>query len=82
MCYHGYELPRPPTMAAKFVQESASVHGHCDCIVHLWVGLSRRFPVLAISVSQLYCVRSCLLLDSETSAELGEAEISDDAKSF
>ena len=26
------------------------------------------------------CIRSCLLLDSEASAELGEAEISDDAE--
>ena len=28
------------------------------------------------------CVQSCLLLDSEASAELGEAEISDDAECF
>ena len=28
------------------------VHGRCDCIERLWVGLSKQFPVLAISVSQ------------------------------
>ena len=28
------------------------------------------------------CVQSCLLLESEASAELGEAEISDDAECF
>ena len=57
------------------------VHGRCDCIVHLWLGLSKRFPVLAVSVSQL-CIRSYLPLDSEVSAELGEAYISDNAESF
>ena len=28
------------------------------------------------------CIQSCLLLDSDASAELGEAEISNDAESF
>ena len=64
-----------PRMAAKFVQESAwplpSVGGSEQAVS----STSRlREPTL--------CVQSCLLLDSEASAELGEAEISDDAECF
>ena len=44
---HGYQLPCP-TMAANLCRK---VHGRCDCVVHLWVGLSKQF--LAIPVSQL-----------------------------
>ena len=68
-----------PTMAAKFVQESAwALRLHCA-----FVGGSEQ---VVSSTSRLreptLCVRSCLLLDSEASAERGEAEISDDAESF
>ena len=63
-------------MAAKFVQGSA------------WALRLRRASVggseqAVSSTSRLReptpCVQSCLLLDSEAPAELGEAEISDDA---
>ena len=73
MCYHGYELPPPPQWSQNLYKK---VHGHCDCFVHLWVGLSKRLPVLATSISQL-CAFSL-----EASAELGEAEISADAEPF
>ena len=66
-------------MAAKFVQESAwALRLHCAS-----VGGSEQ---AVSSTSHLHeptlCIQSCLLLDSEASAELGEAEISDDAESF
>ena len=77
-CCHGYQLPRP-TMAAKFVQESA---WGCDCVVCLWVGLSKRFYSTSCLREPTLCTQSCLLLDSEASAELGKAEISDDPECF
>ena len=68
-----------PTMAAEFVQESAwALHLRCAS-----VGGSEQ---AVSSTSRLHeptlSVQSCLLLDSEAAAELGEAEISDDAESF
>ena len=58
------------------------MHGRCDCVVCLWVGLSKRFPVLTVSVTQLCTFTHACFLDSEASAQLGEAEISDDAECF
>ena len=65
-----------PTMATKFVQGSAwALRLHCAS-----VGGSEQ---VVSSTSRLreptLCGQSCMLLDSEASAELGEAEISDDA---
>ena len=68
-----------PTIAAKFVQESVwALRLRCAS-----VGGSEQ---VVSSTSRLreptLCVRSCLPLDFEASAELGEADISGDAKSF
>ena len=65
-----------PRMAAKFVQGSAwALRLRCASVGGSEQAVSStsrlREPTL--------CVQSCLLLDSEDSAELGEAEISDDA---
>ena len=66
-------------MAAKFVQESAwALHLHC-------VSVGGSEQVIASSsrlCEPTLCIQSCLLLDFEASAELGEAEISADAESF
>ena len=45
MCYHDYQLPHPHN-GRKI----------CTKFVRLWVGLSKQFPVLAVSVSQLCTV--------------------------
>ena len=68
-----------PTMAAKFVQGSAwALRLRCASVGGSEQAVSStgrlREPTL--------CVQSCLLLDSEASAELGEAEISDDPECF
>ena len=65
-----------PTMVAKFVQESAWVlQLRCASVGGSEQAVSStsrlREPTL--------CIQSYLLLASEASAELGEAEISDDA---
>ena len=66
-------------MAAKFVQESAwALQLRCAS-----VGGSEQ---VVFSTSRLrgptLCAQSCLLLESEASAELGEAKISDAAESL
>ena len=66
-------------MAAKFVQESAwALRLRCASVGGSEQAVSStsrlREPTLR--------VRSCLPLDSEASAELGEADISEDAESF
>ena len=77
-CYHLYELPCLHN-GHKIVQESAWTL-QLQCVS---VGGSEE---AVFSTSHLHeptlCVQSCLLLVSEASAELGEAEISDDAESL
>ena len=68
-----------PTMAVKFVQESAwTLRLHCASVG----GSEQAVSSTSCLREPTLCVPSCLLLDSEASTELGEAEISDDAESF
>ena len=58
------------------------VHGHCDCICAFVGGSEQAVSSTRHFCEPTLCVWSCLLRDSEVSAELGEADISDDAESF
>ena len=64
-------------MAAKFVQ----VHGRCDCISASVGGSEQAVSSTSHLRGPTLCAQSCLLLESEASAELG-AKFSDDAESF
>ena len=67
-----------PTMVAKFVQESTwALRLRCAS-----GGSEQVVSCTSCLCEPTLCVQSCLLLDSEASAELGEAEISDDAECF
>ena len=68
-----------PTMAAKFVQESAwALQLRCASVG----GSEQAVSSTSCLRGPTLCAQSCLLLESEASAELGEAKISDDAESF
>ena len=67
------------TMAAKFVQESAWALRLCCASVG---GSEQAVSSTSCLREPTLCIQSCLLLDFEASAELGEAEISADAESF
>ena len=69
------------TLATKFVQESAWALMWLHCMS---VGGSEQAVVSTSCLCEepTLCVQSCLLLDSEASVELGEAEISDNAEFF
>ena len=71
-CYYGYELPHN---GVNFVQESAWVLQLRCASVH---GSEQAVSSISCLCEPALCVQSCLLLDSEAFAELGEAEISDD----
>ena len=63
---HDYKLPLP-TIATNFVQESAWV-----LRLHIFVNGSEQAVASSSHLREpTLCIQSCLLLDSDASAELG-----------